>query len=80
MPKVLNANTSAKTPLPELQEKLSTLKPGEFITFPQSKAEVLKARENLTRRRHEIPGADDHLEYVEACLVAEASGKLKFVG
>ena len=81
MPRVKNTESDTKiTPLSELEDKLSKLSPGEFVTFPQSKAEVLKVQENLTRRRHEIPGADAHLRYVEACLIAEAGGKLKFVG
>ena len=79
MPRVNNAvSNTDSTPLAELEQKLQTLSPGQFITFPQSKSEVLKVRENLTRRRHEIPNADAHLAYLEACLIAEAGGKLKF--
>ena len=81
MPRINNAtsNTTA-TPLAELEEKLGALQPGQVITFPQSKGEVLKVKENLTRRRHEIPNADGHLAYLEACLLAEANGKLRFNG
>lgn len=79
MPRVNNttSDTSA-TPLAELEEKLRTLQPGQRITFPQSKGEILKIRENLLRRRHEVSNADAHLQYLEACLLAEASGKLEF--
>lgn len=81
MPRVNNTESNTDvTPLQELETKLANLKPGEFITFPQSKAEVLKTKENLTRRRHELQNADAHVNYIEACLIAEARGKLKFVG
>lgn len=81
MPRINNATSdTSKTPLSELEEKLNALQPGQHITFPQSRGEVLKIRENLTRRRHEIPNADAHLSYLEACLLAEAQGKLQFNG
>ncbi|NBT35732.1 MAG: hypothetical protein EBT03_09385 [Betaproteobacteria bacterium] len=81
MPRVNNtASDTDSTPLAELEQKLQALSAGQFVTFPQSKSEVLKVRENLTRRRHEIPNADAHLAYLEACLLAEAKGKLKFLG
>lgn len=81
MPRVNTPESApAETPLAELEEKLATLQPGQHITFPQSRVEVVKVKENLTRHRHEIPGADAHLAYIEACLLAEARGQLKFVG
>lgn len=78
MPRVNNANTKAETPLPELQKALSNLKPGEKVHCPSTKEEILKVQENITKRRHEIPGADDHLEYIQAMIIAEACGKLEF--
>ena len=78
MPRVNNVDTKAETPLPELKRALANLKPGEKVTCPQSKAEILKVQENITKRRHEIPGADSHLEYIEAMIIAEAEGKLEF--
>jgi hypothetical protein len=78
MPKVLNDDTKAVTPLPMLQSALANLAPGEKVHCGNTKAEILKTRENLTRRRAEIPGADSHLEYIEAMLIAEAEGKLQF--
>jgi len=80
MPRVNNQDTRVETPINQLRSLLEVLKPGEKITLPQTKAEFLKVQENLTRRRHEIPGADDHLAYIEVCLLAEAGGKLKFLG
>lgn len=81
MPRVNNATSDTQsTPLAELESKLNELKPGQQITFPQTKGEVLQVRENLTRRRHEIPNADAHITYIEACLLAEARGQLKFLG
>jgi hypothetical protein len=78
MPRVLNDNTSAETPLPQLQEAISKLNPGEKVFCANTRNEILKTRENLTRRRAEIPGADSHLEYIEALLIAEANGQLFF--
>lgn len=80
MPRVNNLDAQVQTPLPQLQSLLAALRPGEHVTVEQTKADFLKVKENLTRRRHEIPGADNHLEYIDACLIAEASGKLKFAG
>jgi hypothetical protein len=78
MPRVNNVDTKAETPLPELQKAITNLKPGEKVQCPNSKAEILRIQENLTKRRHEIPGADSHLEYIEAMIIAEAEGKLEF--
>lgn len=78
MPRVNNVDTKAETPLPELQNAIANLKPGEKVQCPNSKAEILKIQENITRRRAEIPGADSHLEYIEAMIIAEAEGKLEF--
>ena len=76
--RVNNFNVSAVTPLPELQAALSRLQPGEFLSCANSKEEILKIQQNLTKRRHEIPGADSHLEYIEALVIAEANGQLRF--
>ena len=78
MPRVNNVDTKATTPLPELQKALSELQNGQKIFCPNTKTEIMKTRENLTRRRHESPGADHHLEYIEAMLIAEANGQLSF--
>jgi len=78
MQRVKNVDTKAETPLPELQKALDALKPDEKVHCPNTKTEILKVQENLTRRRHEIPGADAHLEYIAAMIIAEANGKLEF--
>lgn len=78
MGRVRNERTKAETPLLELREKLSVLKQGEVVNIGNTKQEILRTRENLTKKRAEIPGADDHLEYIEALLIAEAEGKLQF--
>jgi hypothetical protein len=78
MPRVNNVDTVAETPLPQLQEALKNLKPGEKIQYGNSRQEVLKIRENIIKRRHEIHGADSHLDFIEALLIAEASGQLDF--
>jgi hypothetical protein len=78
MPRVNNVDTKAETPLPELQKAIANLKHGEKVQCPNSKAEILKIQENITRRRADIPGADSHLEYIEAMIIAEAEGKLEF--
>ena len=78
MPRVNNVDTKVETPLPDLQRALANLNSGEKIQCPNSKAEILKIQENLTKRRAEIPGADSHLEYIEAMIIAEAEGKLEF--
>jgi len=78
MPRVANLDTKAETPLPQLQQALQSLKPGEKIQYGNTRAEILKIRENITKRRHEIVGADSHLEFIEALLIAEASGQLDF--
>jgi hypothetical protein len=78
MPRVNNVDTKAETPLPELQKAIANLNPGEKVQCPNSKAEILKIQENITRRRADIPGADSHLEYIEAMIIAEAEGKLEF--
>lgn len=54
------------------------MKPGEKVQCDNSREEILRIRENITKRRHEIYGADSHLEYVEALLLAEAQGQLVF--
>ena len=78
MPKVLNLDTKVDTPLPQLRQALANLKPGEKISFGMSKEELFRTQRNLMQRRHEIPGADSHLEYIEAIVIAEAEGKLSF--
>lgn len=78
MPRVQNVDTKAETPLPELREALQRLKSGEKVKCNNSKEEILKVRENITKRRHEIHGADSHLDYIEALLLAEAQGQLEF--
>lgn len=78
MPRVRNVDTKAETPLPELQKALNNLKPGEKVYCNNTKEEIMRTRENLIKRRHEVHGADSHLEYIEALLLAEASGQLNF--
>lgn len=78
MPRVQNVDTVTETPLPKLREAISNLKPGEKVQCDNSREEILRIRENITKRRHEIYGADSHLEYVEALLLAEAQGQLVF--
>ena len=78
MPKVNNIDTKAETPLPQLISSLESLQEGQKISIENTKEEILKIRENLMKRRHEIYGADSHLEYIEALILAEASGKLEF--
>lgn len=81
MPRVNNATSDISvTPLAQLEDLLAVVKPGEKITLPQTKDEFLKVQKNLTQRRHEIPNADAHLAYIEACLIAEARGQLQFKG
>ena len=78
MPRVNNVDVRAETPLSELNRTLNDLQTGQKASCSNTKEEILKIRENLTRRRAEIPGADSHLEYVEALLIAEANGQLEF--
>jgi len=78
MPRVNNLDTQVPTPLPELRDALAKLQPGQKVNINNTKEEILKIRENLMKKRAEIYGADSHLEYVEALLVAEASGQLQF--
>lgn len=78
MPRVNNLDVEVKTPLPDLYKAIENLQPGQKIFCPNTKNEILKTKENLTRRRHEIPGADHHIEYIEALLIAEANGQLSF--
>lgn len=78
MPRVQNVDTVTETPLPQLREALKNLKNGEKVQCANSREEILRVRENITRRRHEIYGADSHLEYIEALLLAEAQGQLSF--
>jgi hypothetical protein len=66
------------TPIETLRTALSQLQPGQRIQFSNTKEEILKIRENVTRNRSTIPGADNHLEYIEALLVAEAENRLDF--
>lgn len=66
------------TPIETLRTALSQLQSGQRIQCPNTKEEILKIRENVTRNRSTIPGADNHLEYIEALLVAEAEGHLDF--
>ena len=76
--RVRNIDTKAETPLPQLQEMLRRLPAGQKLNIENTKEEILRTRENITKRRHEIPGADSHLDYIEALLLAEASGQLDF--
>lgn len=78
MSRVNNDNIKVPTPLPELYAAIDNLKQGEKVLCNNTKEEILRTRENLTKRRHEIPGADSHLEYIEALLLAEANGQLMF--
>lgn len=78
MPKINNAFTKVETPLPQLEEALKNLAPGDTIYCDNTKEELLRARQNLTKKRHEIHGADSHLMYIEALLLAEANGQLRF--
>jgi len=76
--RVRNTDTTAETPLPRLYELLRNLPNGQKIRIENTKEEILRTRENLTRRRHEISGADSHLDYIEALILAEAQGQLEF--
>ena len=79
MAKVRNtSDEKVVTPLPELRRALASLKPGEKVQCPNTREEILRIRENLTRNRAEIVGADDHIDYIEAMIVAEAEGNLEF--
>lgn len=78
MPRVNNIDTRVDTPLPQLQEALNNLPPGQKVHINNTREEILKTRMNLTQKRSEIYGADSHLEYIEALLLAEAEGKLEF--
>ena len=78
MPRVPNYNTTAPTPLEDLRRALESLEPGKKVSIANTKDEILRTQRNLMARRSEIPGADSHLEYIEALLVAEAEGKLEF--
>lgn len=78
MARVQNYGTTAETPLPQLQASLDSLQPGQKVSIDNTKSAILRIRENLTKRRAEIPGADSHLEYIEALLIAEANGQLQF--
>lgn len=78
MPRVNNLDTKAETPIGELREKLAGLQPGQKISVDNTKEEIMRIRENLVKKRHEIYGADSHLEYIEALIMAEAGGQLQF--
>lgn len=78
MARVNNIDTTAETPLPQLKAALEALGPGQKIGVDNTREEIMRTRENLYKRRHEIPGADDHIEYIEALLLAEAQGHLDF--
>ena len=67
-----------ETPLHQLNESLKNLQQGQKVYINNTKEEILKIRENLTRKRAEIPGADQHLEYIETLLIADANGQLVF--
>lgn len=78
MGRVNNLDSQAKTLLVAFNQTLSDLQPGQKAFCPNTKDEILRIRENLMKRRADIPGADSHLEYVEALLIAEANGQLEF--
>jgi len=78
MSRVNNLDTKVETPLPQLRKTIEALQPGQKIEIENTKEEILRTRENLTRRRAELPGADDHLDYIEALLIAEANDQLRF--
>lgn len=78
MPRVNNVDTKAETPLPQLQKSLAELQPGQKVYINNTREELSKIRENLYKKRHEIPGADDHIEYIEAVFMAEANNQLEF--
>lgn len=66
------------TPLPQLRQALANLRPGERVKCDNTKEEILRTKDNLMRRRMEINGADSHIEYIDALLVAESAGQLEF--
>jgi hypothetical protein len=70
--------TTPTTPLEALRNALNSLMNGQKVLCPNSREEILKAKENLTRNRSTIKEADYHIEYIDAMLVAEAEGKLNF--
>jgi hypothetical protein len=78
MPRVQNALSTAPTPINDLRVALENLESGKKVTIDNTKEEILRTQRNLGLRRAEIPGADSHLEYIEALLIAEAEGKLEF--
>jgi hypothetical protein len=78
MSRVNNLDTKVETPLPQLRKLIEALQPGQKIEIENTKEEILRTKENLTRRRAELPGADDHLDYIEALLIAEANDQLRF--
>jgi hypothetical protein len=80
MPRVNNYATQVETPLSQLQQNLKNLQPGQKLSIANTKEEILSTQRNLLQNRSTIVGADSHLEYVEALLIAEANGKLQFGG
>jgi len=78
MARVNNAVSQAPTPIGELHAALDKLEPGKKVHINNTKEEILRTQRNLMSRRAEIPGADSHLEYIEALLIAEAEDKLEF--
>lgn len=69
---------AVETPLKLLRENIAALEPGKKVFCNNTKDEILKVQRNIGMRRAEIPGADAHLEYIEAMLIAEAEGQLEF--
>ena len=66
--------------LPRIIEGRTVMKPGELV---RSKVTVSLycANPGIDKgiaKGYEVPGADSHLEYIEAIIIAEAEGKLSF--
>jgi hypothetical protein len=76
--RVNNFGTTAWTPIQVLRDNLHRLSPGQRVYIDNTREEILRTQSNLMSKRHEIPGADSHLEYIEALLIAEAENKLHF--
>jgi hypothetical protein len=66
------------TPLSQLRAAIDKLEPGQKVRIENTKEEILRTQRNIGMKRAEIAGADAHLEYIEALIIAEAEGKLEF--
>ena len=72
-------NFESEKVLSEFRASLASAKKSRVpLAIGNSREELLKIKENITKKRLDIPGADAMIEYIEEVLIAGLDGYVVF--